>query len=200
MAMVLSGDLSGSAISSAVALLEAEVADTTNLINAINSFIDDSTTTLKGKSYDVARQKLGLYLEDIKARQNIATELATAISNGAASMAGYMEGYSKLDDSEIDEIEAEIKSLESKISVARQTVYNINQSNEDSENLVSVSYYMQQISSYESAIEELKKELDKLINLEAADSSAFSGVEGACESVVKYSASVEGIKVSSINV
>lgn len=200
MAMVLSGDLSGSAISSAVALLEAEVADTTNLINAINSFIDDSTTTLKGKSYDAARQKLGLYLEDIKARQNIATELATAISNGAASMAGYMEGYSKLDDSEIDEIEAEIKSLESKISVARQTVYNINQSNEDSENLVSVSYYMQQISSYESAIEELKKELDKLINLEAADSSAFSGVEGACESVVKYSASVEGIKVSSINV
>ena len=60
MAMVLSGDLSGSAISSAVALLEAEVADTTNLINAINSFIDDSTTTLKGKSYDAARQKLGL--------------------------------------------------------------------------------------------------------------------------------------------
>ena len=43
-------------------------------------------------------------------------------------------------------------------------------------------------------------ERDKLINLEAADSSAFSGVESACESVVKYSASVEGIKVSSINV
>lgn len=200
MAMVLSGDLSGSAISSAVALLEAEVADTTNLINAINSFIEDSTTTLKGKSYDAARQKLGLYLADIKSRQSIATELATAISEGAASMAGYMEGYSKLDDAEIDEIEAEIRSLESKISGARQTIYNINQSNENSENLVSVSYYRQQISTWESAIEELKKELDKLVNLEAADSSAFSGVSGACESIVKYSASVEGIRVSSINV
>lgn len=200
MAMVLSGDLSGSAISSAVALLETEVADTTNLINAINSFIEDSTTTLKGKSYDAARQKLGLYLADIKSRQSIATELATAISEGAASMAGYMEGYSKLDDAEIDEIEAEIRSLESKISGARQTIYNINQSNENSENLVSVSYYTQQISTWESAIEELKKELDKLVNLEAADSSAFSGVSGACESIVKYSASVEGIKVSSINV
>ena len=200
MAMVLSGDLSGSAISSAVALLEAEVADTTNLIKAINSFIEDSTTTLKGKSYDAARQKLGLYLADIKSRQSIATELATAISEGAASMAGYMEGYSKLDDAEIDEIEAEIRSLESKISGARQTIYNINQSNENSENLVSVSYYTQQISTWESAIEELKKELDKLVNLEAADSSAFSGVSGACESIVKYSASVEGIRVSSINV
>ena len=198
MAMVLSGDLSGSAISSAVALLEAEVADTTNLINAINSFIEDSTTTLKGKSYDAARQKLGLYLADIKSRQSIATELATAISEGAASMAGYMEGYSKLDDAEIDEIEAEIRSLESKISGARQTIYNINQSNENSENLVSVSYYTQQISTWESAIEELKKELDKLVNLEAADSSAFSGVSGACESIVKYSASVEGIRVCSI--
>ena len=200
MAMVLSGDLSGSAISSAVALLEAEVADTTNLINAINSFIEDSTTTLKGKSYDAARQKLGVYIADIKSRQSIATELATAISEGAASMAGYMEGYSKLDDAEIDEIEAEIRSLESKISGARQTIYNINQSNENSENLVSVSYYRQQISTWESAIEELKKELDKLVNLEAADSSAFSGVSGACESIVKYSASVEGIRVSSINV
>ena len=200
MAMVLSGDLSGSAISSAVALLEAEVADTTNLINAINSFIEDSTTTLKGKSYDAARQKLGLYLADIKSRQSIATELATAISEGAASMAGYMEGYSKLDDAEIDEIEAEIRSLESKISGARQTIYNINQSNENSENLVSVSFYRQQISTWESAIEELNKDLDKLVNLEAADSSAFSGVSGACESIVKYSASVEGIRVSSINV
>lgn len=200
MALVLSGDLSGSAISNAVALLEAEANDTSQLISAINSFIDDSTTTLKGKSYDAARQKLSLYLEDIKLRQSIAAELAAAISEGAASLSSYMEGYSKLDDSEIDEIEAEISKLQIKISGARQTINKINDSNEVSDNSVSISYYTQQISSWESTIEELKKELDKLINLEAADASAFSGVEGACESVVKYSASVEGIRVSSINV
>ena len=198
MAMVLSGDLSGSVISNAVALLEAEVNDTTQLINAINSFIEDSTITLKGKSYDAAKQKLGLYLEDIKSRQLIATELANAISQGAASLSSYMESYSKLDDSEIGEIEAEISNLERKISGARQTIYNIKQNNQDGENLVSISYYTQQISSWESTMEELKKGLDKLVNLKAADSSAFSGVEGACESVVKYGASVEGIRVSSI--
>lgn len=200
MAVVLSGDLSGATISNAVALLEAEANDTTQLINAINSFIEESTITLKGKGYDAARQKLSLYLEDIKSRQKIATELALAISEGAASLSSYMESYSKLDDSEIDEIETEISSLETKISSARQTIYNIKQNNQDSEDPVSINYYTEQISSWESIIEELKKKLDKLINLESADASAFSGVEGACESVVKYSAAVEGIKVSSINV
>ena len=200
MAVVLSGDLSGSTISSVVALLEAEANDTTQLINAINAFIEGSTNTLKGKAYDAARQKLSLYLEDIKSRQSIAAELAAAILEGASSLSSYMEGYSKLDDSEIDEIEAEISNLEGKISSASQTIYNIKQSNLDSENPISTTYYTQQISFWESTIKELKKKLDKLINLEAADASAFSGVEGACESVVKYSASVEGIRVSSINV
>lgn len=206
MAMVLSGDLSGSAISNAVAMLEAEAKDTTQIINAINAFIEESTNTLKGKSYDAAREKLGLYLEDIKLRQSIAAELAAAISHGASSLLGYMEGYSKLDDSEIDKIEAEISGLEGKISGARQTIYNINQSNQDSgsnensENSVSVSYYTQQISSWESTIESLKKELDKLINLKSADVAAFSEVEGVCGNIVKYGASVENIKVSSINV
>lgn len=199
MAVVLSEDLSGTAISNAISLLEAEENDTTQLINAINAFIEESTLTLKGKSYDAARQKLSLYLEDIKSRQKIASELASAISEGAASLSSYMESYSKLDDSEIGELETEISSLETKISGARQTIYNIKQNNQDSENPVSISYYTEQISSWESVIEELKKKLDKLVNLEAADASSFSGVEGACESVVKYNAAVEGIKVSSIN-
>lgn len=200
MAVVLKGDLSGAVISNSIALLEAEVNDTTHLINAINTFINDSTTTLIGKSYDAARQKLSLYLEDIRTRQTIATQLVAAISEGAASLSSYMDIYSELNDSEIDEIEAEIKSLESKISGAKQTIYNINQSNQDSENPVNTGYYTEQISSWESIIVELKKKLDKLVNLQSADASAFSGVEGACESVVKYSASVEGIRVSSINV
>lgn len=203
MAMVLSGDLTGSAISNAVALLEAEANDTTQIINAISAFIDDSAMTLKGKGYDAAREKLGLYLEDIKLRQTIAAELADAISQGAASLLGFMEGFPELDDSEIEQVETEIKSLEGKISGARQTIYNINQSNleiEDSENLVSTSCYTQQISTWEATIEELKKKLEKLLNLKAADSSAFSGVEGTCGKIVKYSAAVEDIKVSSINV
>lgn len=200
MAVVIKGDLSGAVISNSIALLEAEVNDTTQLINAINTFINDSTTTLIGKAYDAARQKLSLYLEDIRTRQTIATQLVSAISEGAASLSSYMDIYSELNDSEIDEIEAEIKSLESKISGAKQTIYNINQSNQDSENPVNTGYYTEQISSWESIIVELKKKLDKLINLQSADASAFSGVEGACESVVKYSASVEGIRVSSINV
>lgn len=200
MAVVYSSDLNGSAVNNVVAMLEAEASDTTKLINAINDFIEGSTTTLVGKGYDAARQKLGLYLVDIQSRQSIAAELAAAISDGASSLASYMDGYAKLDDSEIDDIEYEIKSLNSKIASARQTIASINESNVDSENPVSTASYTQQINDWEATIEELDKKLEKLKHLEEADSAAFGGVQSAGEQVAKYSASVEGIRVSSISV
>ena len=59
------------------------------------------------------------------------------------------------------------------------------------------------LATYESVLREIRKYnfyMDKLINLKSADVAAFSEVEGVCGNIVKYGASVENIKVSSINV
>lgn len=195
MAKVVKSDLSGGSISAMISLLESEASNTENLISAINSFIGDSTTTLIGKGYDAARQKLGLYLQDVQTRKKISAELASAISQGASSLSDYMEEYSVLDDSEIQDIKNEISSLESSIASAKATINQLSNSEGKS---VDASSYTQQISTWESTKVELEKKLDKLINLSGADSAAFSEVQSIAGEVAKYSASVDGIQVSSI--
>ncbi len=196
MAKVIKGDLSN--VSSIVSALQGDEADTTNLINAINGFINDSPSTLVGAGYNAARQKMGLYLENVQSRQQISAELASAISSGAASLAGYMGEYDVLDDSEIEEIASEISILKSKISSARNTIYRINLSNVNSENPVSTSYYYNCISRWEATLKELEKKLDRLIGLGGADSAAFSQVSSLGGDVAKYDASIQGRKISSI--
>ena len=196
MACVSKGDLAS--VSSVVASLENDDSDTTNLINAINGFINDSQNTLIGAGYNAARQKMGLYLENVQSRQKISAQLASAISSGAASLAGYMGEYDVLDDSEIEEIAAEIDTLKSKISSARQTIYQITISNETSENPISTSYYYGCINNWNNMLAELEKKLERLIGLGAADAAAFGEVNAACGDVAKYDASIQGIKISSI--
>lgn len=197
MARVVKADLTGG-ISTLVSSLKNDDKDTTNLLNAINSFINDSQSSLVGVGYDTARKKMGLYLENVQTRRNLSSSLASAISQGASSLASYMEEFDVLDDSQIMEIEQEIKKLRSKISGAKQTINRIIASNLVSERPISTSWYYQQISSWESTIKELNRKLDKLLGLGGADGAAFSQVSSLGGDVAKYDASIQGIKVSSI--
>ena len=197
MAIAIKGELTGGAIASVAAMLEADAADTQNLISAINSFIEGTTTTLTGAGYDAARQKMALYAEDARTRQRLATELASAITSGASSLAGYMGEYSYLDDSEIPAIESQIKTLEAQINNARATLASL-QSSDDPETRASAASYAQQITAWEATKKELQKKLDRLIGLAGADAAAFGAVQGAASQVAQYGASVQGIKVSTI--
>ena len=59
MAKAVKSELSGGSIAGMISLLEGEATNTDNLISSINSFINDSTSTLVGESYNAVRQKLG---------------------------------------------------------------------------------------------------------------------------------------------
>ena len=144
MAVVFKSDLSGGAVSGVVAMLKSEADDAQNLINAIYSFIEGTQSSLTGKAYDLARQKMGMYIQDLQARKEIATDLASAISQGASSLAGYMEEFSKLDDSEIEELASRIKTLNTNIANAQYTIrrYLLSADEEDDR---SIYYYQRQI-------------------------------------------------------
>ena len=197
MAKAVKSELSGGSIAGMISLLEGEATNTDNLISSINSFINDSTSTLVGESYNAVRQKLGLYLQDVQTRQKISAELATAISQGAASLESYMEEFAVLDDSEIQDIESEINNLNTQISNARATISRLSSTSGEG-TTIDTSTYSQQISSWEATKTELERKLDKLINLGGADSAAFGQVQSLAGEVAKYGASVDGIQVSSI--
>lgn len=194
MAKVVSSELTGSSISGMVSLLEADSTSTVALNDAISSFMNDSSASLVGKSFDAARNKMNLYLQDVGTRKSLASELASAISDGAESLAGYMDGYDMLDDSEIPEIEESINSLKQKITDVQLTISSI-QSKDPS---ADVSSYTATIDSCKASLAELEKKLEKLKGLGAADSAAFSAAMSLADSVAKFGASVEGIQVSSI--
>ena len=197
MAVVFSSDLSGGSISSIVSVLEAEAEDAQSLINAINGFVYGTKSSLTGRGYDLARQKMSMYVQDLKVRKQVAMDLASAISQGASSLLGYMEEFSKLDDSEILELENEIKKLDNSILNARSILRKIiNNAEEDDDKYI--GYYRRQISYWETAKKDLDRKLEKLINLASADSAAFSGVESVGDQVAQYGASIDGISISSI--
>ena len=197
MAVVFSSDLSGGSISSVVSMLETEAEDAQNLINAINSFIEGTKSSLTGKGYDMARQKMSMYIQDLKVRKQVAMDLANAISQGASSLLGYMEEFSKLDDSEIIELENEIRKLDSNISSARYTLRKI-MFNSDEDDDKYVGYYRRQISYWENTKKDLDRKLEKLVGLASADGAAFAGVESVGDQVAQYGASIDGISISSI--
>ena len=197
MAVVFSSDLSGGSISSVISMLETEADDAQNLINAINSFIEGTKSSLTGKGYDMARQKMSMYVQDLKVRKQVAMDLANAISQGASSLLGYMEEFSKLDDSEIIELENEIRKLDSNISSARYTLRKI-MFNSDEDDDKYVGYYRRQISYWENTKKDLDRKLEKLLGLAGADGAAFAGVESVGDQVAQYGASIDGISISSI--
>ena len=197
MAVVYKSDLSGGSISSLISMLETEVEDTQQLINSINGFIDGTKSSLTGKAYDLARQKMSMYVEDLKMRKSVASQLASAISAGASSLSGYMEEFSMLDDSEMEEIVDQINKLKVQISGAKQTINSLLSSTE-SVDYKNIWKYRGQISIWESIKSDLERKLDKLVGLQSADASAFGGVEAAGSNVAKYGASIDGISISSI--
>ena len=136
-------------------------------------------------------------MQDVQTRQKISAELATAISQGAASLESYMEEFAVLDDSEIQDIESEINNLNTQISNARATISRLSSTSGEG-TTIDTSTYSQQISSWEATKTELERKLDKLINLGGADSAAFGQVQSLAGEVAKYGASVDGIQVSSI--
>ncbi len=194
MAKVVNSELTGGGISRMISLLEGEATSTAALNKAISSFMYDSSSSLIGKSYDTARSKMSLYLQDVETRSTLAAELASAISSGAESLSGYMEGYDMLDDSEIPEIESSISSLKQEISSAQATIRSLKLKDPKA----NVSAYTSSISSCQAYLTELEKKLEKLKGLGAADSAAFSEAMALADGVAKFSASVEGIQVSSI--
>ena len=178
-------------------MLETEADDAQNLINAINSFIEGTKSSLTGKGYDMARQKMSMYVQDLKVRKQVAMDLANAISQGASSLLGYMEEFSKLDDSEIIELDNEIRKLDSNISSARYTLRKI-MFNSDEDDDKYVGYYRRQISYWENNKKDLDRKLEKLVGLASADGAAFAGVESVGDQVAQYGASIDGISISSI--
>lgn len=191
MAKVLASELSGGAIANAIALLEGEKADTDKLKIALHSFINGTTEILTGPAYDAARKKAESYMSTLDTRSRLATELAASLQAALSSMAGYMDGYSELDDSKLPEIENQMSSIRATIN---QIIYNYNNTQGSS------GGYSSLIAPYEAQYQELDKLKQKLEGLAGADSAAYGKLGSLTGQISSYETNISMMNTSSINV
>lgn len=202
MARVVASELSDGSVKRAIYILENDIDDTSKLITSINDFINDSAITLKGTMYDAVRKKLRLYVELLNVRKKLASDVSVALSSSTTSLLEYMEGYTKLDDSILTEIENSMSDIYAKINSLEDTI-----STSDSTDKSLGNTYASSITAYRSMYAALSKEKNKIKGLSAADTRAydvacgidtFSG-DDIFQEIVTYSSDVAQVKPTKIS-
>ena len=186
MAKVHKSELNCSQIQS---LLDSDVQETQKLIEAINSFVNESTTTLTGDAYNTARSEMASYISILNERMKAANALKESLSSSTSSLSSYMGEYDYLDDADISIIESEIDSI-----VASYESMKAGWWSRHKNNFITRFIYNIKASSLDrqcaSQIAPLKKELEKLKGLAGADASAYSKLVTAEQSNTTYKSAI----------
>lgn len=175
MSRVVSGDLSSMSSSSIVAILKQDASDAKKLESAIKSFVNGSSNSLKGPSYDSARQIMAQYIPILRARAKASSELASAIKSGCNQLKSYMSPYSILDEALRDEYLSKLKS-------AQATLDSLGSINWKDKNFNFFDYW-ETYFRCKQIISECTRYLNKLDGLPGADASSYGPIESAASSM-----------------
>ena len=202
MAIIYSSDLSKANSSSMLSSVENISSSSSSIANQIEGFISSSKTELKGGGYDAVRTKLSMYADAFRKLSTICSNLAGNIKAANNTMLNYMEGYSKLNDAEKEQIRLELDNARAMLSWLEDYSY-VWVTDKETEEVTKTrrrngSDY--QIESYKTIFKELEKLYDKLENLSSADSGAYGMISGVEGDVSAFSTCVDGISISTFSV
>ena len=165
-------------------LLETESKDAAALITAINSFVSDTSESLKGEAYDTARAEMIAYAKILEKRVTAAADLATAVANSTNSLSNYMGSYDYLDDSDIPTLKQEIANIQASYEEIIQSYKR--------RSFLRRLFFNEGKLRRECAakIQPLQDEVKKLEGLAGADSTAYGLLNSATSTVEAYRTSV----------
>ncbi len=183
--VVYSSDLSSANNSKMVNLINSCGETSSNLINEINAFINDTQTTLTGGGYEGVRAKLALYVDVISKQKAIGTNLVANIQAANNTMLNFMEGYSMLDDSKIPEIETKIREIETMIAWLKTY----------SEETGTTNGTASEIAGWEGLLKELNKLLEKLKALASTDAYAYALMSSVEGDIISFGTALGNVKL-----
>lgn len=163
--------------------LEAVMECSTKSIFALNTFIYESTDQLKGGGYDAVRKKMTLYVKVIQALNQICTNYQSIAKNANNKMLNYMEGYSYLDDSKLDEYINRLKQIEGYIRYLKEKSASVDDNND----------YSSKINYWNGVYKELNHYKELLSKLSSTDNGlygAFDAVYADIENISRASAGI----------
>ena len=200
MTVVYQSDLAKASSASFLSSLDQDITDATKLKQSIDNFIANSNTgsnQLSGASWDAVRNKLNKYNSILDKRIQLASTIKEAILNSCNSLNSYMEDYTKLDTSELSDLQTRLGNAKNTLANLRASLDTI-YSHGDGD-VPDVSGILSDISFYQNTlIPQLERHIEKLEDLPDADASSLSMIESAIGELSSFSADVNGIEVSSV--
>ena len=164
--------------------LTAVIDSSEAVVSVLNSFIDESTGTLKGGGYDAVRVKLGLYANVYKTLNQICINYESIAKNANNSMLNYMEGYTVLDDSKIEEYAIRLKQIAGYLRYLKEL-----SASSDTDYSAIIDYW---VGIYED-LYHYKKLLE---GLASTDNSLYDGFADVTSDIENISRAVAGINES----
>lgn len=164
--------------------LTAVIDSSEAVVSVLNSFIDESTGTLKGGGYDAVRVKLSLYANVYKTLNQICINYESIAKNANNSMLNYMEGYTVLDDSKIDEYAIRLKQIAGYLRYLKEL-----SASSDTDYSAIIDYW---VGIYED-LYHYKKLLE---GLAGTDNSLYDGFADVTSDIENISRAVAGINES----
>lgn len=202
MSIVYSSDLSKANSSSLMNAIEDIISSSNKMSNQIENFISESKDELKGGGYDAVRTKLSIYADAFKKQANICSNLYGNVKSANNAMLNYMEGYSKLNDSEKEEIRKELKNARNMLEWLEEysDIWVLDKETQEKTKKKRRNGSDYQIESYRKIIVELEKLLEKLEHLKEEDHGAYSMISSVVGDINSYSTCIEGISTSTFSV
>jgi hypothetical protein len=183
MTKLASGELSQANNSAMITQLESTAQTCTDLVGKLNDFIYNSGDTLKGGGYDAVRAKFSFYVDAISKQKMICDNLTNNVKAANNIMLTFMDGYSFLDDSKINDIEYSIEDIKSFLGW-------LESSSGSGKNGTA-----EEISKWNGILADLEKKLQKLKSLSPTDKSSFALLDNVSEDMMNFAQALYELKL-----
>lgn len=196
--VLYSDELSAFLGSSMLSGLTTDASESSNLINLINGFI--SNTTLKGESWNMAYTKLGVYNDMLNERIAAANELGETLRSAVSALLSAMNGYSKVDTSELETLKQLVIQLTNQIETLKQQLWKEEKHTDKYGNTTTVRVKDEGVEREIIRVEHEKEEAEKMIKTIEKVQQTYDSVrpqlEGALAKVSAFSSKVASVTPS----
>ena len=196
--VLYSDELSAFLGSSMLSGLTTDASESSNLINLINGFI--SNTTLKGESWNMAYTKLGVYNDMLNERITAANELGETLRSAVSALLSAMNGYSKVDTSELETLKQLVIQLTNQIEILKQQLWKEEKHTDKYGNTTTVRVKDEGVEREIIRVEHEKEEAEKMIKTIEKVQQTYDSVrpqlEGALAKVSAFSSKVASVTPS----
>ena len=167
-----------------------------NLIEVINSFIEDSKDKLTGEGYEKVRERLEFYCSALETQQKLSKIVQNNFTIGNNLMIKFMGDFSNLDNADLESIQNTLYTVKNNIYELQNRINVLEQEEDGGDTLRELK---QKLEEWKAIAKQYQILVEKLECLDNTDSSILSYLSDTYTDCTNFSTAVNEIQVTQIN-